>query len=191
MDTGFTLIQGPPGTGKTTTVLGILNALHVREFNYYYESALTTVLGEEGLRCRSAQDTGRWLRMLAVISKQKPRILVVAPSNVAVDNIIEPIITKGFMDGSCNQYFPNILRLGEGRGSRVRCVSLEETVGAVGALTETECANKARMLYTEMERALVRVIHLQGLLISLKNAFHMCPVLPPGCELRVQGNMQP
>lgn len=191
MDTGFTLIQGPPGTGKTTTVLGILNALHVREFNYYYESALTTVLGEEGLRCRSAQDTGRWLRMLAVISKQKPRILVVAPSNVAVDNIIEPIITKGFMDGSCNQYFPNILRLGEGRGSRVRCVSLEETVGAVGALTETECANKARMLYTEMERALVRVIHLQGLLISLKNAFHMCPVLPPGWELRVQGNMQP
>lgn len=27
---GFTLVQGPPGTGKTTTVIGILNAIHLK-----------------------------------------------------------------------------------------------------------------------------------------------------------------
>lgn len=27
---GFTLVQGPPGTGKTSTLLGILNSIHVR-----------------------------------------------------------------------------------------------------------------------------------------------------------------
>ena len=36
---GFTLVQGPPGTGKTSTILGILNAFHIREYNRYYQRA--------------------------------------------------------------------------------------------------------------------------------------------------------
>ena len=36
---GFTLVQGPPGTGKTATILGILNAFHIREYNRYYQRA--------------------------------------------------------------------------------------------------------------------------------------------------------
>ena len=34
---GFTLIKGPPGTGKTTTLVAVLNSLHIRQFNKYYE----------------------------------------------------------------------------------------------------------------------------------------------------------
>jgi hypothetical protein len=34
----FTLIQGPPGTGKTHTVLGVLNAWHLTEFQRFYTS---------------------------------------------------------------------------------------------------------------------------------------------------------
>ncbi|CAM9671280.1 unnamed protein product, partial [Discosporangium mesarthrocarpum] len=37
---GFTLIKGPPGTGKTTTLKALLNALHQREYNRYYEKLL-------------------------------------------------------------------------------------------------------------------------------------------------------
>jgi hypothetical protein len=33
------LVQGPPGTGKTATILGILNAFHIREYNRYYQRA--------------------------------------------------------------------------------------------------------------------------------------------------------
>jgi senataxin len=32
----ITLIKGPPGTGKTTTVVGALNALHLRAVNEYH-----------------------------------------------------------------------------------------------------------------------------------------------------------
>jgi ABC-type Mn2+/Zn2+ transport system ATPase subunit len=42
---GFTFIQGPPGTGKSTTVLGILNSIHLKEYNKYYEELLTVALG--------------------------------------------------------------------------------------------------------------------------------------------------
>ncbi|KAI2502085.1 hypothetical protein MHU86_12404 [Fragilaria crotonensis] len=36
-DGGFTLIKGPPGTRKTTTLVAILNSLHIRQFNKYYD----------------------------------------------------------------------------------------------------------------------------------------------------------
>ena len=34
-DGGVTLIKGPPGTGKTTTLVGVLNALHLRQMNKF------------------------------------------------------------------------------------------------------------------------------------------------------------
>ena len=58
--TGFTLIQGPPGTGKTSTILNILNAFHIREYDKYYRIAVDIFLGEEGVRCRRSQDLGPW-----------------------------------------------------------------------------------------------------------------------------------
>lgn len=32
---GITLIQGPPGTGKSTTIIGLLNTMHIAAYNYY------------------------------------------------------------------------------------------------------------------------------------------------------------
>lgn len=58
--TGFTLIQGPPGTGKTSTILNILNAFHIREYDKYYRIAVDIFLGEEGVRCRRSQELGPW-----------------------------------------------------------------------------------------------------------------------------------
>lgn len=37
---GFTLVKGPPGTGKTTTLKGLLNSLHLREYARFYKAIL-------------------------------------------------------------------------------------------------------------------------------------------------------
>ena len=75
--TGFTLVKGPPGTGKTSTLTGILNAIHLREYQKYYKALLACAL-EEGQGATAA-----WQRM----TQAKPRVLVTAPSNVAVDQV--------------------------------------------------------------------------------------------------------
>lgn len=38
---GFTLVQGPPGTGKTSTLLGLLNTVHLCGFHRRYERMLS------------------------------------------------------------------------------------------------------------------------------------------------------
>lgn len=89
-------------------MLGILNVIHIKEYNIYYESILKAILGEEGQLCRRQcknnvmlnQNITPWLNLVSKISKNKPHILVVAPSNIAVDNIIERIMKDGFIDGN-------------------------------------------------------------------------------------------
>lgn len=43
---------------------------------------------------------------------QRPRILVTAPSNAAVDAILQRLVEKGFMDGTVHRYNPPIVRVG-------------------------------------------------------------------------------
>jgi senataxin len=63
----------------------------------------------------------------------KPRLLVAAPSNVAVDNIIIKIIQDGFVDGKGVRYNPRIVRVGNGLGDSVKSVSLETLVEAISS----------------------------------------------------------
>jgi hypothetical protein len=101
---GFTLIKGPPGTGKTTTLKGLLNSLHLREYNRYYNAVLDVA------RRPDHETATAW----ASIGREKPHILVAAPSNIAVDNIVGKIMDEGFCDGEGRQYFPQIVRVGRG-----------------------------------------------------------------------------
>jgi hypothetical protein len=39
-------------SGKTSTVLGLLNIIHVKEYAAYFEQCVACLLGAEGLRCR-------------------------------------------------------------------------------------------------------------------------------------------
>lgn len=101
---GFTLIKGPPGTGKTTTLKGLLNSLHLREYNRYYNAVLDVA-------SRPDNETAKaW----AQVGNEKPHILVTAPSNAAVDNIVSKVIEEGFCDGEGRRYFPKIVRVGRG-----------------------------------------------------------------------------
>lgn len=63
--------------------------------------------------------------------RSKPRLLVCAPSNAAVDNIILKIFEDGFVDGSGQRYNPSMIRVGVGQSSAVSSISLEAKVNEV------------------------------------------------------------
>ncbi|KAG0345156.1 DEAD-box type RNA helicase [Podila humilis] len=92
---GFTLVQGPPGTGKTKTILGLVGALLA-----------------DGSRARSAptvissKSTDRPLQTGTV-----SRILVCAPSNAAIDEIVKRL-KGGIRNSSGATFIPKIVRVG-------------------------------------------------------------------------------
>lgn len=65
---------------------------------------------------------------LSGAAKKRPRILVCAPSNAAVDNVIMKIMEDGFVDGSGRRYNPSMARIGRGQSESVKDVCLEEKV---------------------------------------------------------------
>ena len=185
---GFTLVQGPPGTGKTSTILGILNAIHIREYNQYYKLALEALLGAEGQQCRNQPYEHPWLKLISRLTSSKPRILVVAPSNTAVDNIVLRIMASGFVDGNGGKYFPNILRLGAGsKSTKIKAISLEDLVEK--ELSSSEASNNRRDSIDNLSAAITEMIKkiafLQSMLVNLTTAFHQSAPLPDAFELRV------
>jgi hypothetical protein len=62
---------------------------------------------------------------LDVARKAKPRLLVCAPSNAAVDNIILKIMEDGFVDGSGQRYNPSMIRVGVGKSAAVKSVGTQ------------------------------------------------------------------
>jgi energy-coupling factor transporter ATP-binding protein EcfA2 len=185
---GFTLVQGPPGTGKTSTILGILNAIHIREFNQYYKLALEALLGPEGHKCRQQTYEHPWLSLVARLTAIKPRILVVAPSNTAVDNIILRVMESGFVDGNGGKYFPNILRVGAGtKSEKVKSVSLEDLINREVALVDgtTDRREMIEKLNGQVTAMITEIAFLQSMLVNLQLAYTQCNPLPAQFELRV------
>lgn len=163
---GFTLIKGPPGTGKSTTLVAILNALHIRQFNRYYQTVHDIVDVE------NHQTSGATKLALADAAKKKPRLLVCAPSNNAIDNVIQKIMENGFMDGSGRRYNPSIVRIGVGQGDAVKDVSLESKVNKI--LQELEDPGKVQNAIdgfkSELQRIQSNIHHLRKRIIAILQA---------------------
>lgn len=106
---------------ETTTLVAVLNSLHIRQYNKYYDE----------VRRIATKATGSREADLQAARRAKPRLLVCAPSNAAIDNIILKIMEDGFVDGQGRRYNPSMLRVGVGQSDSVRDVSLENKVDSI------------------------------------------------------------
>lgn len=194
---GFTLVQGPPGTGKTSTIIGMLNTVHLREYNRYYQELIEVFTNQQKLlkyQQQMASIHGSSItkeqfivHVMQQYSKSKPRILIVAPSNIAVDNIITRIMKDGFLDGNRNIYHPEIVRVGGGRTIFVEKVALEYLVQQEchTTLSFTEKQELLEDYNQKISNIIKEMITLQTMLITLTQSFNVCNPLPAGWELRV------
>jgi superfamily I DNA and/or RNA helicase len=99
-DTRIALIQGPPGTGKTSTIIGIISA----------------ILNHAGFTSSSSTNasTSTFAASITSVSSAQ-RLLICAPSNAAIDEILTRLTLNGIYDQDglliTNQL--KIVRLGE------------------------------------------------------------------------------
>ncbi|KAL9245043.1 hypothetical protein vseg_018742 [Gypsophila vaccaria] len=136
----FTLVQGPPGTGKTHTVWGMLNVIHLVQYQHYY-TALLKKLAPESYKQNSERNadttsSGSIDEVLRSMDENlfrtlpklcpKPRMLVCAPSNAATDELLARVLDRGFIDGEMKVYRPDVARVGVDSQSRAaQAVSVE------------------------------------------------------------------
>lgn len=124
---GFSLIQGPPGTGKTKTILGLVGY---------------------GLNNNKAGQI-----VTANDSSKENRILICAPSNAAVDELVVRI-KDGVRDSKGNIFTPSVVRLGrsDAVNSAVRDLTLEELVDRqlAASLPESKSDGKLRAEHTRL-----------------------------------------
>jgi len=96
---GLGLIQGPPGTGKTNNIIYLLGALlHHSTYGH---------VNREQINYRNVED--RTLR--AARDHRAFKILVVASTNNAVDNILERLHGGGIPVGDNQSIYPSMLRI--------------------------------------------------------------------------------
>lgn len=95
ISSGFSLIQGPPGTGKTKTILGIVG----------YFMSLRNEVPSSSINTPIEKKSASIEQLL-----KKPKILICAPSNAAVDEIC--LRLKDGIKTKHNMVKPNVVRLG-------------------------------------------------------------------------------
>ena len=143
--------------GKTTTLVTLLNSLHIRQFNKYYQIISDIAKSETVNKGQKIGDA----------SRNKPRLLVCAPSNAAVDNVILKIMEDGFIDGNGSRYNPSIIRVGVGQSDAVRGVGLEAKVD--NFLSEARDAAKIEAAINGYRAELQRI---QSDIVKLRKRIH-------------------
>lgn len=142
-----------------------MNALHIRQFNHYYENIRNFIVAGQ-----SHQALNRL--KIAEAGKHKPRLLVCAPSNNAIDNVIQKVKEKGFIDGTGRRYNPSIVRIGVGQSEGVKDVSLnakvDEILAEINNPELTQCVIAAQR--SELSRIRNESLQLQNKLALILSA---------------------
>jgi senataxin len=93
----LSLLQGPPGTGKTHTILGIL-AILLSSIQTSGKKGLKVIAGSTLKSShRQQQSLSSSSSSTETSSFKKPRILVCAPSNTAVDELVYRLHSQGVL----------------------------------------------------------------------------------------------
>ena len=109
---------------------------------------------------------------LSDAAKKRPRILVCAPSNAAVDNVILKIMEDGFVDGNGCRYNPSVARIGRGQSASVKDVCLEEKVEnyVSAAMDLTKLENTIEGYKSECRRIHSDITKLRQRMNAIKTA---------------------
>ncbi|MBA0864944.1 hypothetical protein Goshw_007548 [Gossypium schwendimanii] len=136
----FTLVQGPPGTGKTHTVWGMLNVIHLVQYQHYYTSLLKKLAPESYKQANESNPDNVAMGSIDEVLQNmdqnlfrslpklcpKPRMLVCAPSNAATDELLARVLGRGFIDGEMKIYRPDVARVGvDSQTQAAQAVSVE------------------------------------------------------------------
>lgn len=110
---GFSLIQGPPGTGKTKTILGIVGY----------------TLSQTKANLINVPKSIELSKSPSPESNQGPKVLICAPSNAAVDELVLRL-KDGVNDSKGERFSPKVVRLGrsDAINAAVRDLTLEELI---------------------------------------------------------------
>ncbi|KAK6115467.1 hypothetical protein DH2020_007736 [Rehmannia glutinosa] len=119
----FTLVQGPPGTGKTHTVWGMLNVIHLVQYQHYYTALLKKLAPESYKQVNENNSDNVAIGSIDEVLQSmdqnlfrtlpklcpKPRMLVCAPSNAATDELLSRVLDRGFIDVSVERRTEQLL----------------------------------------------------------------------------------
>lgn len=112
VDSSLSLLQGPPGTGKTRTILGIVSVFLAGALNLTAQGTTRIVAGASLYGETAGEASTRWSDQklsrpragsisLATnnadgtgSTAKKTRVLICAPSNTAVDEVVYRLITQ-------------------------------------------------------------------------------------------------
>lgn len=111
---GFSLIQGPPGTGKTKTILGIVG------YSLSHQKTPNAIIAGESVSSSKSPSPEEFC---------KNKILVCAPSNAAVDELVLRL-RNGVRNTKGETVVPKVVRMGrsDAINAAVRDLTLEELV---------------------------------------------------------------
>ncbi|CAI5744369.1 unnamed protein product [Peronospora destructor] len=153
------IIQGPPGTGKTKTILGLLSAL----LDGAGLSTLQKTKETARIRVGASLQSARTSVVSKAVAGTSIRVLVAAPSNAAVDELVVRVLSEGLFDGEKEEsYRPQIVRVGRPESS--------QQLSSLAAVREASESKKNRKKMRKYAREVEEVL-LESLVAKHRKTF--------------------